>query len=234
MDIYLSVNNRAEVMPLPVIPPEFTIVKPQSTEKFETVSKGELQLIGTPKLKGITIESFFPVRDYSYLKNRDMWGWDYVNKIDEWISQKLPIRLIITDTLINMAVAVTNFEYTIKSDGDLWYTLTLEEFNLLEEETATVLEEEIDMEELEKLKQQVEYLTGVVNDLANPMIYDYIDDNMPEWARETVQKLYDAGIIEGTGTDESGFPTLGLNDLTLRLLVIIDRAIEAGAIQCLV
>lgn len=29
MDIYLSVNNRAEVMRLPVIPPSFTISKPQ-------------------------------------------------------------------------------------------------------------------------------------------------------------------------------------------------------------
>ena len=55
MDIYLSVNNRAEVMRLPVIPPEFTISKPQGTEVFETVSQGELQLIGVPKLKGITI-----------------------------------------------------------------------------------------------------------------------------------------------------------------------------------
>ena len=30
-----------------------------------------------------------------------------------------------------MAVAVKDFKYTIKTDGDLWYTLDLEEFNLL-------------------------------------------------------------------------------------------------------
>ena len=86
------------------------------------------------------------------------------------------------------------------------------------------------MEELNKLKEQVEYLTGVVEALANPMIYNYIDENMPEWARESVQKLYDAGIIKGTGVDDSGFPTLGLDYLTLRLLVLIDRAMQAGVL----
>ena len=130
MDIYLSVNNRADVMCLPVLPSSFTISKPQSTEIFETVSQGELQLIGVPKLKGITISSFFPVRDYPYLRDTSMKGWEYVYKIDTWIEQKLPIRLVITDTPINMAVAVKDFEYTIKTDGDLWYTLELEEFTL--------------------------------------------------------------------------------------------------------
>ena len=130
MDIYLSVNNRAEVIRLPVLPASFTISKPQTTQVFETVSQGELQLIGTPKLKGITISSFFPVKDYPYLRDTSMKGWEYVYMIDTWILKKLPIRLVITDTPINMAVAVTNFEYTVKTDGDLWYKLQLEEFIL--------------------------------------------------------------------------------------------------------
>ena len=130
MDIYLSVNNRAEVMRLPVLPASFTISKPQTTQVFETVSQGELQLIGTPKLKGITISSFFPIKEYPYLRDTSMKGWEYVYMIDTWILKKLPIRLVITDTPINMAVAVTNFEYTVKTDGDLWYKLQLEEFTL--------------------------------------------------------------------------------------------------------
>ena len=159
MDIYLSVNNRAEILRIPVLPPSFTISKPQSLTVFETVSQGELQLIGTPKLKGIAIESFFPApnHDYPYLRNKDIWGWDYIYMIDTWIERKLPIRLVITDTPINMAVAVKNFEYTVKTDGDLWYRLELEEFNLLlPDNSQTATEEEIDMEELNKLKEQVD------------------------------------------------------------------------------
>ena len=217
MDIYLSVNNRAEILKLPVIPAEFTITKPQSLQTFETVSKGDLQLIGAPKLKGITIESFFPVRDYPYLRDTSMKGWEYVYKIDIWIKQKLPIRLVITDTPINMAVAVKNFEYTIKTDGDLWYTLELEEFILPGYENAPEWEEEISVEELNKINEQLEYLTGLVQELANPMIYNYIDENMPEWARASVQKAADRGVLTGEG---SGW---GLQYSDLRVLVWLDR-----------
>ena len=51
------------------------------------------------------------------------------------------------------------------------------------------------------------------------MIYNYVDENMPVWARGTVQKLMDMGLLQG---DENG--ALGLNDTMLRLLVINDRA----------
>ena len=61
MDIYLSVNNRAEVMRLPVIPPSLTISKPEVKEVLKTVSQGEFQLMGVAKLKSITILSVFPV-----------------------------------------------------------------------------------------------------------------------------------------------------------------------------
>ena len=98
-----------------------------------------------------------------------------------------------------MAVAVKNFEYSVKTDGDLWYSLELEEFKLISYESNTDTEEEIDMEELNKLKEQVEYLQGVVETLSNPFIYNYIDENMPSWARSSVQKLIDRGALNGEG-----------------------------------
>lgn len=104
MDIYLSVNNRADILKIPVLPSQFTISKPQSTETFETVSHGELMLIGSPKLKSISISSFFPIRDYPYLRDKSMKGWEYVYKIDTWIDLKLPIRLIITETSIYLYI----------------------------------------------------------------------------------------------------------------------------------
>lgn len=228
MDIFLSVNNREEVLQIPVMPSSFTISKPQTTEKFETVSGEEILLIGKAKLKSISIESFFPIRKYPYLHTKyspDMWGWDYVNMIDRWIEQKLPIRLIITyessDTPINMPVAVTNFEYTVKTDGDLWYKIDFEQMNLLGFDNPIPWygepEEEIDMEELEKLRATVEQLTAIVNELANPFIYNYIDENMPEWAREAVQAAVDKGVIQGDGGG------LGLDYKDLRHITMLHR-----------
>lgn len=103
------------------------------------------------------------------------------------------------------------------------------------------LEEEIDMEELARLSQKLtevdDSLTNLyrsvnaliertnaiehdVYNLKNPMIYNYIDDNMPSWAREAVEELVKRGIVEGI--NESG--ELGLTYNDLRMLTINYRA----------
>lgn len=48
-------------------------------------------------------------------------------------------------------------------------------------------------------------------------IYNYIDDNMPDWAKPTIKKLVDKGVLAG---NEQG---LNLNNLMMRILVILDR-----------
>lgn len=131
MDIFLSVNNREQVLQLPVLPAEFTITKPQKNDTFETISQGDLKLIGVPGLKGITINSFFPVRNYPFLRDRSYKGFEYVYIIDKWIEAKYPIRLIITETPINMVCSVDDFSYTIKKDGDLYFSLVLSQFKLV-------------------------------------------------------------------------------------------------------
>ena len=131
MDIYLSVNNRAEVVSLPVLPPEFTVSKNRNNEVFDTVSQGQLKLIGTSALKTISWSSFFPVRDYPFLRDRSDTAFGYLYTIDTWYERKLPIRLIITDTPINMAVTIDDLTYTIGKDGDMKYSITLSEVKLI-------------------------------------------------------------------------------------------------------
>lgn len=55
--------------------------------------------------------------------------------------------------------------------------------------------------------------------IENPMVYNYIDDNMPDWAKPTIQKMVKKGFLKG---DESG--CLGLSDELLRMFVVNDRA----------
>lgn len=50
------------------------------------------------------------------------------------------------------------------------------------------------------------------------MIYNYIDDNMPEWAKPTIQKLVDKGALKGNEKGE-----LLLTDIMLRVFVTHDR-----------
>ena len=66
------------------------------------------------------------------------------------------------------------------------------------------------MEQLKALQEQVEYLTKLIKELVKPDIYDYIDENMPDWARKAVQAAMDYGALVG---DEQGRLGLSYKDL---------------------
>lgn len=128
MDIYLSINNREQVLRLPVMPPSFTVSKPAKNGVFETVSGKELLTIGEAGLKEISFSSFFPNRDYPFLRDRTYRGDEYVYILDSWRTRKIPIRLIITGTSVNMAAVIDDFRYTIGQDGDIRHDITFKEF----------------------------------------------------------------------------------------------------------
>ena len=71
--------------------------------------------------------------------------------------------------------------------------------------------EELTMEQYEELKQEIAEV--------KPMIYDYMDNNMPSWAKPTIQKLMDKDLLQG---DEQG--RLGLTMDMIKMCVINDRA----------
>lgn len=80
-------------------------------------------------------------------------------------------------------------------------------------------EDKVMNEQISALEKKVAELTSKVNALANPMIYAWVDNNMPEWARETITKLMQNGYLKG---DSEG--KLNLTYDMLRILVILDRA----------
>ncbi|MDD2217949.1 MAG: hypothetical protein PHW03_05910 [Eubacteriales bacterium] len=133
MDIYLSINNREKVIRIPILPPEFMIPSPQQNETYQTVGAGEINLIGQKGLKSISWSSFFPAEKLSYSKNDTMFGWEYVNEFEALRERKIPFRLIITGTPINMPVTIDSFEYGMKAGTqNVQYSIELKEFKLLE------------------------------------------------------------------------------------------------------
>ncbi|QPQ30979.1 hypothetical protein [Lysinibacillus sp. JNUCC 51] len=132
MDIFLSINNREQVIRLPIVPSEFKVSSPMTNEVFTTVNQGDIKLIGQRGLKAISISSFFPKRHYSFSRDRTYEGWKYVNIIESWIDKRVPIRLIITSTPINLAMTIENFEYGPQDgSGDIYYSLSLSEFKFI-------------------------------------------------------------------------------------------------------
>lgn len=119
-----------------------------------------------------------------------------------WLCRELMGRYGITEI-------IRHYDVTGKK-CPLWYVNHPEEWEALKE--RIVGGEDEMTEELERRLAAIEAVT------VNRMIYNYVDENMPEWARGTVQKLMDRGYLRGT--DEG----LGLDDAMLRVLVMLDRA----------
>mgnify|MGYP006299295633 CR=1 FL=1 len=71
----------------------------------------------------------------------------------------------------------------------------------------------------EKQPEQNNQNGSILKEEGLEMTYNYIDNNMPEWARPTIQKLVDKGLLKGNKKGE-----LGLNDTMLKIFVINDRA----------
>lgn len=84
--------------------------------------------------------------------------------------------------------------------------------------------EDLTMAQYEELKNEISQLTETVKVLAtelsnlkHPMIYNYIDNNMPEWARSAVSWAVENGILNG---DENG---LNLDDKDIRYITMMYR-----------
>jgi len=131
MDIFLSVNNREQVIQLPIVPSEFKVASPVNNETFTTINQGDIKLFGERGLKAITIDSFFPHHDknYSFARANTYKRWEYIEIIESWIERKLRVRLIATGSPVNIVMAIDNFEYGYQDgSGDIYYTLALSEF----------------------------------------------------------------------------------------------------------
>lgn len=111
--------------------------------------------------------------------------------------------------------------------GGIWSTPDRPHFevgsgwNLPKDYTPTVTnKEELDMEELNKLKEAVEALTAKVTELENglPKVY-HLTGHIPEWGRQTVQRMLDRGIFSGESADD-----LNISEDMVRMFVVLERA----------
>ena len=78
--------------------------------------------------------------------------------------------------------------------------------------------EELSMTQYQELKAAIDSLAQEIREAKNPTLYNYIDDNMPDWAVPSVKKMVAKGILRGTDTG------LGLTESDLRHIVWNDRA----------
>lgn len=129
---WLKFNNNAEVLWLPVNPQSLSVSSTHGFNDIDVTQLGEYTVIGTNRLREYSLSSLFP-RDYNpsfceYSKLKD--PWDIVKMLERWQRSGKPARFIVTNTPINLAVTIRDFNYSEKGGepGDIYYTLTLKEY----------------------------------------------------------------------------------------------------------
>ncbi|PAD72377.1 LysM peptidoglycan-binding domain-containing protein [Paenibacillus campinasensis] len=132
---WLKFNNGEEVLWFPVNPPTISAVSLHGFEDIDVSNIGEYTIIGNGRLKEFSMSSFFP-RDYnaSYCQHPRLKDpWEYVKMIERWQRSGKPVRYIVTNTPINTAVTIRNFEYEERGGepGDIYFTLDLKEYVFL-------------------------------------------------------------------------------------------------------
>lgn len=215
-EIYLSVNNNAEIMEIPVIPSKISIGYAQETATFETASGKDFPLLTPQGIKTISWQSFFPAKDYTFVRGTRLSSpFDYSDMIEKWQRELLPVRLVIWlggSKKINVAAVCKLSTGEIGTTGDMDYDI---EFSVIPTE---IIEETITMAQYEELTQKITDLENKIEEYHKK--YTSIEqEDFPGWAQEAVGFLYGNGTIS---VDESA----GL-DLTydmLRAFVINYRA----------
>lgn len=138
--LILSFEGRSEVLELPWPLQEHSISNEHNTYSFNTINQGEVLAIGKKKLKTMTINSTFPAHEYPFLLTKSFPQPDEcIAKINKWRLSNKPIRVVIVDTDINLAMAIEDFTYGKENgdgSGDVVFTLSLREYSYLNVERS--------------------------------------------------------------------------------------------------
>lgn len=116
---------------LPVNPESITIVGGANNSTSEVVNIGEVTNIGFTKLKEIKIDCFFPKYVAGYVQTAGQFEGPsyYIDFLERIQKDRQPLRLIVTDTNINMMMSIQDFEWGIQhGTEDVNYSLSLKEY----------------------------------------------------------------------------------------------------------
>ncbi|QDX93641.1 LysM peptidoglycan-binding domain-containing protein [Brevibacillus laterosporus] len=136
IQFWLSYNNGAERLQLPVNPEYIQISQQHRYDDVLVSHLGEFTIIGDAKLRDFSFSSFFP-RDYhsSYCEYEGVPDpWATVEMLERWRDSRKPCRLTVTGTPINYAVTIRSFEIVPEkhgAPGDIYYDIALKEYKFV-------------------------------------------------------------------------------------------------------
>lgn len=139
---------------VPVTPKTYKVETEQNNRVVDILDTGEAQLFGNRKLKRLSFSCFFPQpsHDYPFVVGDSMEPSACVELLEKWKEGKKAVRVIITDSPVNLMMAIKSFDYR-EQDGsrDIYYDLKFIEWRDLNTPPAN---NEKQVEELTGLKKR--------------------------------------------------------------------------------
>ena len=132
MEIYLGTDD--DKIRFPVVPPSIGVNRSNNIDTESVIKLGEVPIFNGTSLKTIEFTSFFPNQEYSFCDYTGfMKPYEFSEKIQKWMYEGKPLRVIVTDSPTNMQCLIQQFD-TVEQDGtrDLYFTLNLLEYRPIE------------------------------------------------------------------------------------------------------
>lgn len=137
MEIYLGTDN--DKIRFPIVPSSVGVNRSNSIDTEAIIKLGEVPIFNGTSLKTIELTSFFPNQEYSFCDYTGfMKPYEFSEKIQKWMYEGKPLRVIVTDSPTNMQCLIQQFD-TVEQDGtrDLYFTLNLLEYRSIEVPTLS-------------------------------------------------------------------------------------------------
>ena len=132
MEIYLGTDT--DKIRFPVVPSSIGVSRSNNIDTQSVLKLGEVPIFNGTSLKTIELTSFFPNQEYSFCDYAGfMKPYEFSDKIQKWMYEGKPLRIIVTDSPTNMQCLIQQFD-TVEQDGtrDLYFTLNLLEYRPIE------------------------------------------------------------------------------------------------------
>lgn len=132
--IYLSFNNMAECIELPVNPEKLLVETASNHKSYALMNVGEVSVLDYPMASKVVLESFFPGRS-SYFADGAVVAYspaECVEKITAWRDSLRPMRLTVTGGAkdLSLPCSIERFDYWENwgECGDIYFRLELKEY----------------------------------------------------------------------------------------------------------
>lgn len=127
----IIISAEKEKLILPVTPAKYNVTAGQQNKIVNIVQLGEILIFGMPQLRKLSFSCFFPAvfHDYPFVVGDDKKPEECIELITKWKEMRKPVRVIITDSPVNMAMGIQSFNY-YEQDGsrDIYYELSFVEY----------------------------------------------------------------------------------------------------------